>query len=352
MGGSCTWKICGGQMIVWHSPWAFLFLVLIVGLWVRRWLSPKEQRPVFQYSSLRLISGNEHRQKRGLKVYLLPVIDIIKTIAFVLAIIALARPQKADEITKKNIDGIDIMIALDISDSMIIEDMPPLNRVECAKENIKQFIKGRTTDRIGLVLFMGEAFTKVPLTMDYNLLLDAVKDVQPLRTIKMGTAIGVALANAVNRLKDSKAKSKVIIFLTDGENNSGTIDPETALEIAKGYGIRIYTIGIGKDGETRLPIITTDPFGNKVKRYIPFYDTVNTELLTMMAHDTGGKYWRVQSANAMEEVFKDIDTLEKTKVEINKYTKYTELFPPWLLASFIFFILSFMLERIYLRRFP
>lgn len=339
-------------MMVWNSPWAFLCLIPIVVYWVRRWFWSKEQRPVLQYSSLKVISSAEVKRKRGIKVFIAPIVDLLKTVGLILAVVALARPQHADEITKKNVDGIDIMIALDISDSMIIEDMPPLNRVECAKENIRQFVKSRTTDRIGLVLFMGEAFTKVPLTLDYNLLLDAIKDVQPLRTIKMGTAIGVALANAVNRLKDSKAKSKVIIFLTDGENNSGTIDPETALEIAKGYGIKIYTIGIGKDGETRLPIYSTDPFGNKVKRYVPFYDTVNTELLTMMAQDTGGKYWRVQSANAMEEVFHEIDKLEKTKVEVNKYTKYTELFPPFLAFSFLFLFLSLLFERFYLRRFP
>jgi Ca-activated chloride channel family protein len=170
--------------------------------------------------------------------------------------------------------------------------------------------------------------------------------------MKMGTAIGVGLANAVGRLKDSKAKSKVIIFMTDGENNSGTIDPETGLEIAKGYGIKIYTIGIGKDGETKLPIVVTDPFGNKVKRYQPFFSTINEDLLKLMASETGGKYWRATSARSMEEVFKEIDKLEKTKVEINKYTKYTELFPFWLTMAFFCLLFSLILERVILRRFP
>lgn len=335
-------------MIVWNFPWAFLLLLVLAGLWIWKSFHRKEERPVFQYSTVRPAKAI----KKGFKVYLIPLVNIFKYLALIFAVVALARPQKADEITKKNIDGIDIVIALDISDSMVIEDMPPLNRIECARENIYQFIKGRTSDRIGLVVFMGESYTKVPLTMDYKMLLDVVKELEPSRTMKMGTAIGVGLANAVGRLKDSKAKSKIIIFLTDGENNSGTIDPETGLDIAKGYGIKIYSIGIGKDGETKLPIITTDPFGNKIKRYQPFFSTVNEELLKQMASETGGKYWRATSARIMEEVFKEIDKLEKTKVEVNKYTKYTELFPFWLSTAFFCLLFSLVLERVILRRFP
>ncbi len=340
-------------MIVWHSPWAFLLLLGVLWLFIKRFiLASKNETSFFQFSSLKVLKTPALKNHRGIKVKLIPIVDILKLIGLTLAILALARPQQADEITKKNIDGIDIMITMDISDSMLIEDMPPINRLECAKENLKHFINARTNDRIGLVLFMGEAFTKVPLTTDYNLLREAVKSAEPLRSIKMGTAIGVALANSVNRLKDSNAKSKVIVFMTDGENNSGTVDPETALAIAKGYGIRIYTIGIGKDGETRLPIYSTDPFGNKVKRYVPFYDVVNTELLELMAKETGGRFWRVKSDNEMDEVFKEIDKLEKTKIEVNKYTKYTELFPLWLMSSFLVLFLGLFLERFVLRRFP
>jgi Ca-activated chloride channel family protein len=335
-------------MIVWNFPWAFLLLLILAGLWVWKRVYAKEERPVFQYATV----APAKKIKKGLKVYLIPFVSILKYLALIFAVIALARPQKADEITKKNIDGIDIVFSFDISDSMIIEDMPPLNRLECAKENMRQFIEGRTSDRIGLVVFMGESFTKVPLTMDYKMLLEVVKGLEPSRSMKMGTAIGVGLANAVGRLKDSKAKSKVIIFMTDGENNSGTIDPETALEIAKGYGIKIYSIGIGKDGETKLPIISTDPFGNKVKRYQPFFSTVNEDLLKLMASETGGKFWRATSARSMEEVFKEIDKLEKTKVEINKYTRYTELFPFWLSTAFFCLLFSLILERVILRRFP
>jgi Ca-activated chloride channel family protein len=335
-------------MIVWNFPWAFLLLFVLGGLWVWKKMHGKEERPVFQYSTV----APAKKIKKGWKVRLIPLVGLSKYLALIFAIVALARPQKADEVTKKNVDGIDIVISFDISDSMLIEDMPPLNRMECAKENMRQFIEGRTSDRIGLVVFMGESYTKVPLTMDYKMLLDVVKDLEPSRSMKMGTAIGVGLANAVGRLKDSKAKSKVIIFMTDGENNSGTIDPETALEIAKGYGIKIYSIGIGKDGETKLPIISTDPFGNKIKRYQPFFSTVNEDLLKLMASETGGKFWRATSARSMEEVFKEIDKLEKTKVEINKYTKYTELFPFWLSTAFFCLLFSLILERVLLRRFP
>jgi Ca-activated chloride channel family protein len=335
-------------MIIWNFPWAFLLLLPLLGLWIwKRW-HKNEERPVFQYSTVRPAK----MIKKGFKVYLIPLVGFSKYLALVFAIVALARPQKADEVIKKNIDGVDIVIAFDISDSMIIEDMPPLNRLECAKENMRQFVEGRSNDRIGLVVFMGESYTKVPLTMDYKMLIDVIKELEPSRSMKMGTAIGVGLANAVGRLKDSKAKSKVIIFMTDGENNSGLIDPETALAIAKSYGIKIYSIGIGKDGETKLPIISVDPFGNKIKRYQPFYSSVNEELLKLMATETGGQFWRATSARSMEQVFKEIDKLEKTKIEINKYTNYTELFPVWLSWAFFFLFFSLILERVILRRFP
>ena len=210
--------------MVWHNPEAFLLLLPLLGILFYQWWNRNKKAGV-KFSSALLIP-----KQKSVRVYLSVVPSVLQLLALVLFIIALARPQKSDEVTKRNVEGIDIMITLDISDSMVIEDMPPLNRLECAKETIREFVKGRISDRIGLILFMGESFTKTPLTLDYNLLVDELASIQPSRTIKMGTAIGVALANAVARLKDSKAKSRVIIFLTDGENNSGTIDPETALE--------------------------------------------------------------------------------------------------------------------------
>ncbi len=332
--------------MTWHNPEAFLLFLPLIALAGYLWWNRKKQLGL-KFSSSQLIP-----KQKSLRVRLTFLPILLQWLALVFMIIALARPQKSDEITKRNVEGIDIVITLDISDSMLIEDMPPLNRLECAKETIKDFVKGRVSDRIGLVLFMGEAFTKIPLTLDYEMLINDIKDIQPSRTIKMGTAIGVALANSVSRLKDSKAKSRVIIFLTDGENNSGTIDPETALEIAKGEGLKIYTIGIGKDGETKLPVSGVDPFGRKIKTYQPFQSTINEELLKKMADNTGGKYWRATSYSGMKEVFQEIDRLERTTIEVNKFTRYSELYQSWLEWGLILLLVSFVLRYTVLRRFP
>lgn len=330
----------------WHNPEAFLLLIPLLAMAFRAWWQRKN-RPALRFSSTQLVPT-----QRTWRVYLAPVPTVLQYLALAFFIIALARPQKSDELTKRNVEGIDIVITLDISDSMLIEDMPPLNRLESAKETIKNFVLGRSSDRIGLVLFMGEAFTKIPLTLDYDMIVSELKEIQPSRTIKMGTAIGVALANSVARLKDSKAKSRIIVFLTDGENNSGTIDPETALEIAKGEGLKIYSIGVGKDGETRLPVYSVDPFGRKIKTYQPFHSTVNEELLKKMAEETGGKYWRATSYNGMKEVFQEIDRLEKTSVEVNKFTRYTELYQKWLKLGLLLLVLGLLVKYAVLRRFP
>lgn len=332
--------------MIWHNPEAFLLFIPLLALAVYTWWARKKQLGI-KFSSAQLIP-----KQKSWRVQWSFLPAVLQWVALSFFIVALARPQKSDEITKRNVEGIDIVITLDISDSMLIEDMPPLNRLECAKETIKEFVKGRVSDRIGLVLFMGEAFTKIPLTLDYEMLINDIKDIQPSRTIKMGTAIGVALANSVSRLKDSKAKSRVIIFLTDGENNSGTIDPETALEIAKGEGLKIYTIGIGKDGETRLPVYGVDPFGRKVKTYQPFQSTINEELLKKMADDTGGKYWRATSYSGMKEIFQEIDRLERTTIEVNKFTRYSELYQSWLEWGLVLLLMSFALRYGILRRFP
>lgn len=332
--------------MIWHNPEAFLLFIPLLALAVRSWFNRK-RRAAIKFSSLQLIPKTV-----TWRVYLSPLPLVLQYFSIALFIIALARPQRSDELTKRNVEGIDIVITLDISDSMVIEDMPPLNRLECAKETIRDFVKGRTSDRIGLVLFMGESFTKIPLTLDYDMLVSELKEIQPSRTIKMGTAIGVALANAVARLKDSKAKSRIIVFLTDGENNSGTIDPETALDIAKDEGLKIYTIGIGKDGETRLPVYSVDPFGRKIKSYQPFHSTINEELLKKMADETGGKFWRATSYNGMKDIFKEIDSLERTTIEVNKFTRFTELYQAWVEMGMWILLLSLILRYAVLRRFP
>lgn len=335
-------------MITWATPYAFLLfipLVIVAGFVI---YNRKRRRPSIQFSGIQILKGL--RTPWRSRLVIIPF--ILKLIVVSLAIVALARPQRADTKIKRNVEGIDIMIVLDISDSMLIEDMQPENRLEASKKIIKEFIEGRVSDRIGLVVFSGESYTRVPLTLDYSLLLQSLKEVQTSRNIKMGTAIGVAMANGVARLRDSTAKSRVMIFLTDGENNSGTIDPETALEIAKGYKIKIYSIGAGTDGDAQLPIYMQDASGQTVKRYRPIHSKINDELLGKMATETDGKYYRAETSKALENVFKDINSLEKTKIEINQMTKYAELFPPYLEAGLGILIAALMLGRTLLRRGP
>lgn len=333
-------------MLTWYSAPAFLLLIPLIGavVWMI-WRS--KRRPTLQFSSLGFMKDMQSTLRAQLRW--LPMALYLASLALV--VVALARPQKADTKVKKNVEGIDIMVVLDVSDSMLIEDMTP-NRLEASKETIKKFINKRVSDRLGLVIFSGESYTRVPLTLDYPLLLQSVSEVKISRNIKMGTAIGVALANGVARLKDSTAKSRVMVFLTDGENNSGTIDPETALDIAKGYGIKIYTIGAGRDGDAQLPVETLDAFGRKVKRYQPIHSKVNDELLGKMASETGGKYYRATDTQGLNKVFDDIDRLEKTKIDLNQYTKYAELFPPYLSWAVGLAIFSLFLQQTLFRRIP
>ncbi|UYL07454.1 VWA domain-containing protein [Bdellovibrio sp. SKB1291214] len=333
-----------------HSPLAFWLILPLIAVVIWVLWRKKSKTPTLQFGTIQILKT----VTPSLRTRLLNVPLILKALGIALAIFALARPQEMNTKIKKNVEGIDIVIALDISDSMLIEDMRPLNRLEAAKETIKQFIGGRSSDRIGLVIFAGESFTLVPPTLDYQLILSRVDEITTAASarIKDGTALGVALANAAGRLKDSQAKSRVVIFMTDGENNSGTIDPETGLEIAKGYGIKIYSIGIGKDGPTRIPIYTRDIFGQKVKTYQPFDSTVNEDLLGRMASQTGGKYYRASKEDSLKGVFKDIDSLEKTKIDVNKFTNYTEKYPPYLVAGLILYLIGLLLGRTWLRRVP
>jgi Ca-activated chloride channel family protein len=334
----------------WKSASAFLLLVPLVVILVWNYFNRKKKIPSLQFSSLKILKT----LRPTLKTRFMNIPTLLKGLGLALAIVALARPQQANTKVKKNVEGIDIVICLDISDSMLIEDMKPANRLEAAKQTIQQFIEKRTSDRIGLVVFAGESFTVVPLTLDYQLILERVKEITTAASanIKDGTAIGVALASAAGRLKDSTAKSRIMIFMTDGENNSGTIDPETGLEIAKGYGLKIYSIGIGRDGPTRIPIYQRDLFGNKVKTYMPFESAVNEDLLNRMAKDTGGKFFRATREDSLQGIFREIDSLEKTKVDVNKFTRYSELFPPYLLAGLLLYLCALLLEKTVLRRVP
>ncbi len=330
----------------WASPLAFALLPIVLLLAGYAYWVSRKRAPSVQYSSVAILKS---LGQSGWRVRFLWLPTAVASIGLILLVVALARPQRSDTKVKKSVEGIDIMLVLDVSDSMLIEDMQP-NRLEASKEMLKAFVKKRATDRIGLVIFSGESYTRVPLTLDHKILLDSIDAIKISRAIKMGTAIGVALANGTARLKDSTARSRVMVFQTDGENNSGTIDPETALEIAKGYGLRIYTIGAGRDGDAQLPIETQDAFGRKVKRYQPIHSKVNDELLGKMASDTGGKYYRATDNESLQKVFSDIDRLERSKIDVNQYTKYAELYQPYMQWSILLMALGWILQMTVFRR--
>ncbi len=331
----------------WLSPWAWTLYLPLLGLIFWTFKNKEKFNPALQFSSITLLKT----VRPGLRAQFSFLPSMLKFMALGCAIMALARPQMANSKVNKSVEGIDVMVVFDVSDSMEIEDMQPDNRITAAKSVIHNFIRGRTSDRIGLIIFAAESYTRCPLTLDYDILLQSLDSITT-DNIKQGTAIGVALANGVARLKDSTAKSRVMILLTDGENNSGTIDPETATEIAKGYGIKIYTIGVGVDGQAQLPVYMKDAFGNKVKTYQPIHSTVNMDLLDYVAKETGGKSYRATDTDALKKVFKEIDKLEKTKIQTNQYVRYSELFPGWLTMAELFYFLQLVLSLSILRRVP
>jgi Ca-activated chloride channel family protein len=336
-------------MIEWQNPWAFLLLLPVLAIVAWAYWRDRRRSPTLQVPSVAALAGP--KIQRGWRSYWLWLPPALAALGLILVVVALARPQRADTKVRRNVEGIDIMLVLDVSDSMLIEDMTP-NRLEASKTILKQFIEKRSTDRIGLVVFSGESYTRVPLTLDYKILLQSLAGVKISRNMKMGTAIGVALANGVARLRDSSAKSRVLVFLTDGENNSGTIDPETALEMAKGYGLKIYAIGAGRDGEAQLPVETVDLLGRKSKRYQPIHSKVNDELLGRFASETGGKYYRATDNDSLKRVFDDINRMEKTKIEVNQYTRYQELFQQWLRWGVMALLTAWLLQVTILRRGP
>ena len=255
---------------------------------------------------------------------------------------ALARPQLSNRWSKESTEGIDIMMALDISGTMLAEDLRP-NRLEAAKQVASEFINDRPNDNIGLVVFAGESFCQCPLTTDHAVLINLFQSVQ-FGMIDDGTAIGLGLANAVNRMKDSPTKSKVVILLTDGSNNCGDIDPQTAAEIAKTFGIRVYAIGVGSKGEARVPIQT--PIGTQ-------YATVSGQFdegtLRQIAQTTGGAYFRATDNATLRSVYQEIDKLEKTKIRVREYSKRTENFAPYLWAALACLIGGILLRYFALR---
>lgn len=273
----------------------------------------------------------------------------LRLLALGLLIMALARPQTVDVSTKtKTTRGIDIVMSIDVSASMLAKDLSP-NRLDALKEVASEFIKGRPNDRIGLVEYAGESYTKTPITSDKAIVLRSLSDIKYNTVIEGGTAIGMGLATAVNRLKDSKAKSRVIILLTDGVNNSGFIDPKIASELAVEYGIKVYTIGIGTNGMALSPV-SIDPRTGELQ-YARVQVEIDEALLKEIANATGGLYFRATNNQKLEDIYDEINKLEKTEIEEFKYSNYQERYRPLVLLALGFLILEFLLRNTLFRSF-
>jgi Ca-activated chloride channel family protein len=320
----------------------FLFLLLLIpGLSVWYYFRQKYRESDIRFSSLGPFA--EAMSTRKERARHLPF--ILRMIALALLILALARPQSTSRGENIYSEGIDIVLALDISSSMLAEDFQP-NRIEAAKNVAQEFISGRTNDRIALVIFSSESFTQCPLTVDYAVLKNLLKPIKS-GMIEDGTAIGLGLANAVNRLKDSKAKSKVIILLTDGVNNRGEIDPITAAQIAASFGIRVYTVGVGTIGEAPYPAQT--PFGI---RYQMMPVDLDEKALSQIAELTDGKYFRATDNTTLKKIYKEIDRLEKTRIEVRSYRRFTELFYSYVGLALLLLMVDVGISNTWLRKLP
>ena len=321
-----------------NPGYLFLLLLLlpIVGWYI--WKLRKTQASV-QLSS----TASLHAQAKSVRVWMIHVPFVLRVAAVVLLSLALARPQLSNRWQSESTEGIDIMMALDISGTMLGEDLKP-NRLEAAKAVATEFVLSRPNDQIGLVVFAGESFTQCPLTVDHAVLVNLFNSVK-FGMIEDGTAIGLGLANAVNRMKDSQTKSKVVILLTDGSNNRGDIDPQTAAEIAQTFGIRVYAIGVGSySDQVRVPIQT--PYGVQ-------YGTMSSEFdettLRNIAQLTGGEYFRATDNNSLRMIYQQIDQLEKTKIRVREYSKRTEHFMPFLMAALVCLLLEALIRYFVLR---
>ncbi len=326
---------------IYFSQPAFfgLFAVLPLLIWWELKRSDKAQA-TFLFSSVRAFRGT-----RSWKNFLRPLLFIFRLLTISCLIIGLARPQTRNDEQLVNGEGIDIVLCLDISGSMLAQDFTP-NRMEAAKNVASEFIDNRPTDRIGLVIFSGEAFTMCPLTTDRSVLKTQLFNVSS-GLLEDGTAIGSGLATGVDRLRNSPSKSKVIILLTDGENNGGLIDPNTAKEIAKSVGVRVYTVGMGTEGFAPVPVQT--PGGVVMQR-----EKVNIDekLLTQIANETGGHYYRAKDNESLKAIYTEIDRLEKSRIEVSNIRRYSEQFFPFAFAASIFLLLELLLRWTLLRKFP
>lgn len=322
-------------MLQFDSP-NFLWLLLLLPVWgAWFWFRGFRNEFHFTYGSEKAVNGI----RPGFWVIVRYLLIPMKLVGIALLIVALARPQEVNTERVINSEGIDIMLALDLSGSMRAQDLLP-NRLAAAKEVATDFVKGRVADRIGIVVYAGEAYTQCPLTLDYDMIKRVLGSLV-FDESNPGTAIGMGIASSLNRLRDSEAKSKIIILLTDGQNNSGDIDPLTAADLAISLGIKIYTIGVGTRGEAPVPAI--DAFGRQV--LVRQKVDVDDETLTKVADMTGGKYFRATDNESLKKIYAEISELEKTKVEIKQYYQYEEKYFPFLLAGVIILLLEFLLGK-------
>jgi Ca-activated chloride channel family protein len=330
--------------IHFENPWGALAM-LVVLLGVALWIARGRRR----HASLSFSDTRPFRAiPPGLGVRLRHLPTALRLLGLALLIVAFARPQALFQEEEVLTDGIDIMLALDVSGSMRTEDFRPKNRLAVAKDVVAQFVHGRRNDRIGLVAFAANAYTRCPLTLDYGVLLDLLDRTDFATREEDGTAIGMGLSTAAVRLKDSAAKSKVIILLTDGRNNRGQIDPLTAARVAQALGIKVYTIGVGKEGEAPYPI--DDPLMGR--RYIMVTADIDEEVLRGIATPTGGQYFRATDSKSLKGIFERIDRLERTEMQVRGYTRRAERFAAFLYPGAILIGIELLLGATFMRRLP
>jgi Ca-activated chloride channel family protein len=332
-------------VITFGHPWLLLLLLILP---IAAWLRGKQKgQPAFLYSSVQLVKGiaSLHQTNRG------KILMRMRWFSLALMIIALARPQLPQGDSKIKASGIDIVIALDLSGSMAAEDFTlhgkDVNRLTIEKQVLEEFVDKRPNDRIGLVAFAGQAFIAAPLTLDHDFLLQNLKRLD-LNTIPDGTAIGSGLSAALNRLREIKSKSKIVILMTDGVNNAGKVLPLTAAEAAQTLGIKVYTIGVGTRGIAKVP--GRDAFGNI--RYFQQKVDIDEDTLKEMARRTGGKYYRADNTETLKRIYEEIDKFERSEVAMKKFQRYTELFKWFVLAGLSFFGLEMVLGNTVWRRLP
>ena len=324
----------------------FILLLLLVPYILWYFLYRKRNEPTMRMSTTRAYL-NAPQSWRARLVHL-PM--LLRCITFTLIVMVMARPQTHNSWDDRTVEGIDIMLCMDISTSMLAEDLKP-NRMEAAKNVAAEFISGRPDDNIGLTIFAGESFTQCPMTADHGSLLNLLRgvrtDLASRGLIEDGTAVGMGLANAVSRLKDSKAKSKVVILLTDGSNNRGDISPLTAAQIAKSLGIRVYTIGVGTNKVAPYPM----PVAGGIQ-YVNIPVEIDGKTLSEIAAQTDGNYYRATNNKELKQIYADIDKLEKTKLNVKKYSKRYEAFAPFAWAALLTLLLEVLLRTTVLRRIP